>query len=109
MNNENLNATLRCVTRPSAAQEEKIKTFLKNKYQAENITLTISIDPSVRGGFILSANNDEYDWSTRSRQQQLQEQIQAARDQAIQMKKRWNTYVHFKRGYRTIRSHFPRK
>ena len=87
MNNENLNATLRCVTRPSAAQEEKIKTFLKNKYQAENITLTISIDPSVRGGFILSANNDEYDWSTRSRQQQLQEQIQAARDQAIQMKK----------------------
>ena len=87
MNNENLNATLRCVTRPSAAQEEKIKTFLKNKYQAENITLTISIDPSVRGGFILSANNDEYDWSTRSRQQQLQEQIQAARDKAIQMKK----------------------
>ena len=87
MNNENLNATLRCVTRTSAAQEEKIKTFLKNKYQAENITLTISIDPSVRGGFILSANNDEYDWSTRSRQQQLQEQIQAARDKAIQMKK----------------------
>lgn len=87
MNNENLNATLRCVTRPSAAQEEKIKTFLKNKYQAENITLTISIDPSVRGGFILSANNDEYDLSTRSRQQQLQEQIQAARDKAIQMKK----------------------
>lgn len=87
MNNENLNATLRCVTRPSAAQEEKIKTFLKNKYQAENITLTISIDPSVRGGFILNANNDEYDWSTRSRQQQLQKQIQAARDKAIQMKK----------------------
>lgn len=87
MNNENLNATLRCVTRPSAAQEEKIKTFLKNKYQAQNITLNILIDPSVRGGFILSANNDEYDWSTRSRQQQLQEQIQAARDKAIQMKK----------------------
>lgn len=87
MNNENLNATLRCVTRPSAAQEEKIKTFLKNKYQTQNITLNILIDPSVRGGFILSANNDEYDWSTRSRQQQLQEQIQAARDKAIQMKK----------------------
>lgn len=87
MNNENLNVTLRCVTRPSAAQEEKIKTFLKNKYQAHNITLNILIDPSVRGGFILSANNDEYDWSTRSRQQQLQEQIQAARDKAIQMKK----------------------
>ena len=87
MNNENLNATLRCVTRPSAAQEEKIKTFLKNKYQTKNITLNICIDPSVRGGFILSANNDEYDWSIRSRQQQLQEQIQEARNKAIQMKK----------------------
>ena len=64
MNNENLKRNLTTsVTRPSAAQEEKIKTFLKNKYQAENITLTISIDPSVRGGFILNANNDEYDWS----------------------------------------------
>ena len=29
MNNENLNATLRCVTRPSSAQEEKVKAFLK--------------------------------------------------------------------------------
>ena len=93
MNNENLNATLRCVTRPSAAQEEKIKTFLKNKYQAQNITLNILIDPSVRGGFILSANNDEYDWSTRSRQQQLQEHSN---------EKGWNTYVHLKRGNRTI-------
>ena len=44
MNNENLNATLRCVTRPSAAQEEKIKTFLKNKYQAQNIYQHIIIN-----------------------------------------------------------------
>ena len=36
---------------------------------------------------ITNTKSDEYDWSTRSRQQQLQEQIQAARDQAIQMKK----------------------
>lgn len=79
------NLTLCNTTKFSARR--KIKTFLKNKYQVENVTLNISIDPSVRGGFILSANNDEYDWSTRSRQQQLQEQIQAARDQAIQMKK----------------------
>ena len=87
MNNENLNATLRCVTRPNTDQEEKIKTFLKNKYNTENVELNIEIDPSVRGGFILTANNDEYDWSTRSRQEQLQEQIKAARDKALQMKK----------------------
>ena len=83
-------------------KKKKIKTFLKNKYQAQNITLNILIDPSVRGGFILSANNDEYDWSTRSRQQQLQEQIQAARDKSHSNEKEWNTYVHLKRGNRTI-------
>lgn len=87
MNNETLNASLRCITRPSQAQEEKIKTFLKNKYNTQNVSLDIQIDPSVRGGFILTANHDEYDWSTRSRQEQLQDQIKQARDKALQMKK----------------------
>ena len=49
--------------------------------------LDIQLDPSVRGGFILNCENDEYDWSTRSRQEQMADQIKAARDQAIQMKK----------------------
>ena len=87
MNNETLNASVRCITRPSQAQEEKIKTFLKNKYNTQNVSLDIQIDPSVRGGFILTANHDEYDWSTRSRQEQLQDQIKQARDKALQMKK----------------------
>ena len=43
MNNENLNATLRCVTRPSAAQEEKIRL---NRYIGDMLiysTLMMSI------------------------------------------------------------------
>ena len=87
MKKENLQATLRCVTRPSEQQAEKIKVFLKNKYDCETIELDIQLDPSVRGGFILNVENDEYDWSTRSRQEQMADQIKAARDKAIQMKK----------------------
>ena len=87
MKKENLQATLRCVTRPSEQQAEKIKAFLKNKYDCETIELDIQLDPSVRGGFILNVENDEYDWSTRSRQEQMADQIKAARDKAIQMKK----------------------
>ena len=87
MKQENLTATLRCVTRPTSAQADKIKTFLKEKYDCSDVTLNIEIDPSVRGGFILHAGNDEYDWSTRSRQEQLTDQIKAARDKALRMKK----------------------
>ena len=87
MKQENLTATLRCVTRPTSAQADKIKTFLKEKYDCTNVTLKIELDPSVRGGFILHAGNDEYDWSTRSRQEQLTDQIKAARDKALRMKK----------------------
>ena len=87
MKQKNLTATLRCVTRPTSAQADKIKTFLKEKYDCSDVTLNIEIDPSVRGGFILHAGNDEYDWSTRSRQEQLTYQIKAARDKALRMKK----------------------
>lgn len=87
MKQKNLTATLRCVTRPTSAQADKIKTFLKEKYDCSDVTLNIEIDPSVRGGFILHAGNDEYDWSTRSRQEQLTDQIKAARDKALRMKK----------------------
>lgn len=87
MKQKNLTATLRCVTRPTSAQADKIKTFLKEKYDCSDVTLNIEIDPSVRGGFILHAGNDEYDWSTRSRQEQLTDQIKEARDKALRMKK----------------------
>lgn len=87
MTEKNIQATLRCVTRPNETQAEKFKTFIKNKYNSDDIELNIQIDASVRGGFILTVGNDEYDWSTRSRQEQLSDQIKAARDKALQMKK----------------------
>ena len=63
MNNKNLNATLRCVTRPSAAQEEKIhidfskvdigppkvniKQIVKQKIPTGGITKTATCDGKV--------------------------------------------------------------
>ena len=82
-----LHATLRCVTPPNEAQLEKMKAFLAEHYHCDSVELEIKQDPSVRGGFVLNAGNDEYDWSMRSRQERLNDQIQKARDEAIQMDK----------------------
>ena len=87
MTEKNILATLRCVTRPNETQAEKFRDFIKDKYNNDDIELNIQIDPTVRGGFILTVGNDEYDWSTRSRQEQLSDQIKAARDKALQMNK----------------------
>ena len=82
-----LHATLRCVTPPNEAQLEKMKAFLAKHYHCDSVELEIKQDPSVRGGFVLNAGNDEYDWSMRSRQERLNDQIKKARDEAIQMDK----------------------
>ncbi len=82
-----LHATLRCVTPPNEAQLEKMKAFLAEHYHCDSVELEIKRDPSVRGGFVLNAGNDEYDWSMRSRQERLNDQIKKARDEAIQMDK----------------------
>ena len=82
-----LHATLRCVTPPNEAQLEKMKAFLAEHYHCDSVELEIKQDPSVRGGFVLNAGNDEYDWSMCSRQERLNDQIKKARDEAIQMDK----------------------
>lgn len=79
---EKLVASIRCVTRPSDAQAEKIKNFIVKKYNSENIDLSIQIDPSVRGGFVLTVGNDEYDWSTRGREVQMMDCIEKAKKEA---------------------------
>lgn len=81
---ENLVAGIRCVTRPSEAQAEKIKDFIIKKYNCEHVELSIQIDPSVRGGFILTVGNDEYDWSTRGREVQMMDCIEKAKKEAME-------------------------
>ena len=70
-----LNATLCYVTLPKEEQMEKIRQFLKKKYQCGKVNLELTECPELIGGFILKAGSSEYDWSLKGRLQQLTQQI----------------------------------
>lgn len=73
--NHILNVELRYVTQPNEEQLEKIKRFLCEKYEAEDIDLHMIQDPSLMGGFILTADGQEYDWSLKGRISNLKEKL----------------------------------
>ena len=70
-----LNATLTYVNPPADSQLEDIKKFLCKTYQAENVDLTMEQDPALIGGFILTAEGEEYDWSLRGRIEGLRSKL----------------------------------
>ena len=87
--NGKLHAVLRCVTEPSEEQRQKFVQFLQKKYEleeADQVNLEIVQDPDVHGGFILDIGSDEYDWSTRGRERQFENQINDARAKAAREK-----------------------
>ena len=80
-----LQARLRCVTPPSERQVAQFKEFLSKRFHtasAADVDLTVETDPSVGGGFILAVGSDEFDWSTRGRERQFEDQIDEARQRA---------------------------
>ena len=81
---QKLHAVLRCVTRPSDEQKTKFIEFLAAKYSVrkEDVELEVVLEPKVHGGFILDVGSDEYDWSTRGRERQFENRIDAARQKA---------------------------
>lgn len=68
-------AELIYVTAPSEEQVEKIKSFLRRKYQRAKIELTLKEDATLASGFKLRAGADEYDWSAQGRMEQLREHL----------------------------------
>ena len=72
---ERLTARLLCVTPPDAAQEERMRRFLSQKYGAE-VSLSVEIDPSLQSGFRLSVGSEVYDWSAEGRLQQFRESVE---------------------------------
>lgn len=60
-------AILSYVTPPSEEQLEKIRDFLLKKYNAADVSLTMRENPALIGGFVLSVNGTEYDWSVKGR------------------------------------------
>ena len=74
---EALHVEIKCVTPPSEQQLEKIRSFMKAQYHAENVEFVIKRDPSVIGGFTIFVNDDSYDWSTSGRIGQLRKSLRA--------------------------------
>ena len=60
---------------PTDEQLNKIKDFLKNKYNATNLDVILKEDKNLLGGFVVQAGNEEYDWSMRGRLQQIKQNM----------------------------------
>lgn len=71
-----LNATLRYVTKPGEEQLEGIREFLKKECGAKTVEIEMTADSSLIGGFVLSADGREWDWSLKGRIKGLQEKLQ---------------------------------
>ena len=54
----------------------------KYSVRKEDVELEVVLEPKVHGGFILDVGSDEYDWSTRGRERQFENRIDAAREKA---------------------------
>ena len=75
--NAALHVEIDCITPPTPEQLEKIRAFMKEEYQADEVEFTIKKDPSVVGGFRIFVGDENYDWSTLGRIRQLRKSFQA--------------------------------
>ena len=75
------------VTPPNDMQVEGILNFIHEKYGKRNMKFDMQKDESLGGGFILRAGNDEYDWSTKGRINQLKKIIDTERKNPLNSSK----------------------
>ena len=73
MNNDKVVSILYSATKPTSAQEEKIKKFLLERY--ENDALEWKEDLSITEGFRLEVGKEIYDWTNAGRLSQFKEMI----------------------------------
>ncbi len=72
-----LHASLVCAHKLSDGSEEKIRQFIKDRYE-DGYILDITVDPSLGSGFTLTVGCDYYDWSQSGRLYQLGEDLSKA-------------------------------
>ena len=75
--NNYLECVLEYVTAPSDAQLQGIRRFLEQKYPDRQPRIRLEENPSVGSGFILRAGNEEYDWSTKGREELLRKRLES--------------------------------
>ena len=70
-----LQAEITCITPPDSEQVERISRFLRERYECDDVELTVRKDLSVGGGFKLFVGDDLYDFSTQGRITQLRDKF----------------------------------
>lgn len=68
---DHLEATLLYVTKPDEKRLSGIEEFIRKKYGVSEVEIRLKEDRSLKGGFILRVENEEYDWSNSGRLRQL--------------------------------------
>ncbi len=70
-----LRAKLTYVNAPQKEQREQIEAFLKKRFSKERVELECEKDESLIGGFVINAENIEFDQSLRGKIKQLQQKL----------------------------------
>ncbi len=68
---------LTCVKKPDQVQQQRLLTFLREKHGTAAEALEVRIDPSILGGFVLTADGYTYDYSVKGRIRQMGEQLKS--------------------------------
>lgn len=63
------------VTKPNQEQIERIKEYLRKKYQAEQTELILTEDPLLIGGFVLKVGDNVFDNSLKGKMTKLQQSL----------------------------------
>ncbi len=63
------------VVPPTEEQLEKIKEYIKKRYNAEFFEPIMTEDKTLLGGFVIRVGGEEYDWSMRSRLQKIEQNL----------------------------------
>lgn len=72
-----LHALLTCVIPPDEERQEALKAFLRRRYRADQVEFVIQRDAALLGGFVLSAMDEEFDWSLRGRMKHLSRRLKS--------------------------------
>lgn len=73
--NEVLAATLTFVTKPSEEQVAQFKEYLRKRFHAKRVHLSMKQESQLVGGFILKIGDLELDWSLQGRLRRLEQKL----------------------------------
>ncbi len=73
-----LPVTIRYVTPPDEQQLERIRTYLERRYGGRALEITLREDPSLLGGFVITAGSEEIDWSMKGRLEAIRQSVAAS-------------------------------